>query len=213
MHKSNELIFYGGLGSGHSYKIGLFLTLAQVPHDFRWVDLTQPNELRRADFQGASKFGEVPVLVDSGQAMCQSNALLIYLAKKTKQFDGGESQNNWQTALEWLSWEANRIGFSLPNLRYLSQNKLQAEPVLAYLRARVLADLGTLNQYLAKTGFLLPSGFSIADISCSAYLFWLHQVTIEVANYPYISRWLDAIRALPHWVHPDEMLKKPILPQ
>jgi glutathione S-transferase len=213
MNKNYELVFYGGLDSGHSYKVGLFLALAQVPHSFRWVDLTQPNELRRADFQDASKFGEVPVLVDSGQAMCQSNALLIYLAKKTKQFDGGEGQNNWQTAIEWLSWEANRIGFSLPNLRYLSQNNLQTESVRTYLMTRVLADLDTLNHCLEKTSFLLPSGFSIADLSCSAYLFWLHQVAIDVANYPHISRWLDAIRALPHWVHPDEMLKKPIFPQ
>ena len=208
MNKNNELIFYGGLDSGHSYKVGLFLSLAQVPHDFRWVDLTQPNELRRADFRGASKFGEVPLLVDKGQAMCQSNALLIYLAEKTKRFDGVGEVNGWQTALEWLSWEANRIGFSLPNLRYLSQNKLQSEAVLTYLRARVLADLDTLNHHLEKTSFLLPSGFSIADISCSAYLFWLHQVNIDVANYPHIHRWLEAIRALPHWVHPDEMLKK-----
>ena len=129
MHKNNELVFYGGLDSGHSYKVGLFLALAQVPHDFRWVDLTQPNALRRTDFQDASKFGEVPVLVDSGQAMCQSNALLIYLAEKTKRFDGGGKENGWQAALEWLSWEANRIGFSLPNLRYLLQNNLQTEPV------------------------------------------------------------------------------------
>ncbi|AMC37056.1 glutathione S-transferase [Janthinobacterium sp. B9-8] len=147
-----------------------------------------------------SPFGEVPVLLDQGQVFCQSNAILIYLAQTSGQFTGGEE---WQGAVEWLSWEANRIGFSLPNYRFALHWQPQPAEVMHYLMLRVQADLNMLNDKLATHEFLLESGPSIADISCSAYLFWLDQVGINVADYPNIKRWLAAICQLPGWSHPD----------
>jgi glutathione S-transferase len=110
------MLLYGSTGSGHSYKVRSFLLLAGLQHEYRWIDLRQPRLQRPAGFVAASKFGEVPVLVDEGRALCQSNAILIYLAQKVRRFAGHASE--WQAVLEWLSWEANRIGFSVPNLRF-----------------------------------------------------------------------------------------------
>ncbi|QJQ06813.1 hypothetical protein EJG51_014295 [Undibacterium piscinae] len=95
----------------------------------------------------------------------------------------------------------DRIGFSLPNLRYAL--RWSAREVLHYLRQRVLADLARLDAAVSAQDFLLPSGPSIADLSCSAYLFWLDQVGIDESAYPHLQRWLARLRALPHWQHPD----------
>jgi glutathione S-transferase len=199
------MLLYGSTNSGHSYKVRSFLQLAGLAHEYRWVDLNQPRSGRPAEFVAASKFGEVPVLVDEGRPLCQSNAILIYLAQKTNLFAGRPAE--WQSVLEWLSWEANRVGFSVPNLRFSLLWAKQPPEVLAYLRGRAQADLKTLDAFLASSEYLLPSGPSIADISCAAYLFWLSQAGLSEAEYPNLQRWLSALRGLPGWRHPDEALK------
>lgn len=187
---------FGSTDSGHSYKVRSFLLLTNTDHDYQWVDLSH----KPPAFLAISPFGEVPVLLDQERVFCQSNSILIYLAQKSGQFTGGEE---WQGVLEWLSWEANRIGFSLPNYRFALHWQAQAPEVMRYLKQRMLADLNTLNEKLAGTVFLLQSGPSIADISCSAYLFWLDQVGVNAADYPNIKRWLTSICQLPSWSHPD----------
>jgi glutathione S-transferase len=196
---------FGSTDSGHSYKARTFLLLSQTPHTYQWVDLSKPRLARDAAFVAASKFGEVPVLVDQGQPLCQSNSILIHLAQSLKQFCG--SQGEWPSIVEWLFWESNRIGFSVPNLRYALLWGAQPPEVIDYLRHRVMVDLGTLDEVLSKTAFLLPSGPTIADLSCSAYLFWLHQIDITDREFSNVERWLSALRALPGWAHPDEAMK------
>lgn len=199
------MLLYGSTDSGHSFKVRSFLLQAGLPHEYRWIDLGLPRPERPADFVAASKFGEVPVLVDEGRALCQSNAILIHLAQKTGQFCGAPSE--WPSVLEWLSWETNRIGFSVPNLRFALGWVAQPPDVLAYLRGRAIADLQTLDRLLSASAFLLPSGPTIADLSCSAYLFWLSQAGLSDAEYPNVRRWLQALRGLPRWTHPDQALR------
>ncbi|KLN53098.1 glutathione S-transferase family protein [Variovorax paradoxus] len=199
------MLLYGSTDSGHSYKVRFFLLLSGTSHSYQWIDLGTPRSERLAAFVAASKFGEVPVLIDDGIAHCQSNAILMHLAQRTNAFRGHGAE--WRSILEWLSWEANRIGFSAPNLRFSSLWEPQPPDVLAYLRKRVLADLQTLDEALSRTEFLLPSGPTIADISCSAYLFWLSQTGFAEADYPHIERWLGLLRALPGWMHPDEAMR------
>jgi glutathione S-transferase len=199
------MLLYGSTDSGHSYKVRSFLLLCDLAHEYRWIDLDKPRPERLAEFVVASKFGEVPVLVDDGRALCQSNAILIHLAQKTQRLCGRPTE--WQSVLEWTSWEANRVGFSVPNLRYSLLWDEQAPEVLAYLRRRALADLTTLDRVLSSSEYLVPSGPTIADISCSAYLFWLSQAGLSEAEYPNVQRWLASLRSLPGWRHPDDALQ------
>jgi glutathione S-transferase len=199
------MLLYGSTDSGHSYKVRSFLLLSVTPHKYQWIDLDMPRPARPPAFVAASRFGEVPVLVDEGTALCQSNAILMYLAQRTNTFCGNRSE--WNAIVEWLSWEANRIGFSVPNLRYSLRRGHQSPEVVAYLRSRALADLQTLDEELSRTEFLLPSGPTVADLACSAYLFWLSQAGIAEAEFPHVARWLRSLRALPGWVHPDDAMK------
>ncbi len=195
------LLLYGGANSGHSYKARLLLLLSNTPHQYQRIALDTPRALRPAPFVAASKFGEVPVLVDEGTAYCQSDAILLHLAQRTNALRGNASEA--AAILEWLFWETNRIGFSVPNLRYALRFEPQPEPVLAYLRTRATADLAQLDNALAHTEFLVPSGPTIADIACCAYLFWLPDTGLRTQDFPHVSRWLSALSALPGWMHPD----------
>jgi glutathione S-transferase len=197
---------FGSTNSGHSFKVRSFLQLSGTAHTYEWINLSIPRSARPEHFRAASKFGEVPVLIDGEHSLCQSNAILLYLAEKTGRFAGAREEQS--QVREWLFWETNRIGFSVPNLRYALRWEAQPPDVMHFLRNRALTDLSTLNTALDAAEYLLPSGPSIADLSCSAYLHWLDQAGVDVADYPHIKRWLGALRQLPGWQHPDTALQR-----
>ncbi len=199
-----DLLLYGNRESGHSYKVKLALALLAIEHEYRAVDLLLPRDKRPEDFRRVSRFGEVPVLLINGVPLAQSSAILRYLARETGRLTlPGEPER----VDEWLGWEANRIGFSLPNLRLAKRFATDTpKDVVAWLTARTHADLTRLDGELARRDFLLGAVPTIADIACCGYLFWPEQAGIDLAVWPHVGRWLDAIRALPGWDHPYRLL-------
>jgi glutathione S-transferase len=201
-----DLILYGNRESGHSYKVRLALTLMHVPHEYRPVDITLSHEQRPADFRTVSRFGEVPVLVDRGQVYVQSDAILLHLAQREHKFHGRDAIDHDQVR-EWLFWEANRIGISVPNLRYALRFVPDTRPeVLDWLRARALADLGRMNAEFSERKFLLGDFPTIADLACCGYLYWLDQAGLDIVKWPAVARWLADISALPDWKHPYDLM-------
>lgn len=201
-----ELILYGNRESGHSYKVRLMLALTQTPHEYRPVDIQLPREERPAEFREVSRYGEVPVLVDRSQPYVQSNAILLHLAQRTMKFYGRDAVDHDQVR-EWLFWEANRIGISVPNLRFALRWIPDTRPdVLDWLRARAVADLDRMNAEFAARRFLLGEMPTVADLSCCGYLYWADQAGIDLAPWPHVRRWLDDIAALPGWQQPYDLM-------
>lgn len=200
-----HLVLYGNRESGHSYKVKLALSLLGLEHEYRPVDLALDRCNRPPDFREASRYGEVPVLVTDGDPLVQSNAILMHLARTTGRLRG---QCDPDRTVEWLFWEANRIGFSVPNLRFARAFATDTSTeVVAWLEARARADLDRLNEEFGhKDGFLLGSPISIADIACCAYLFWPEQTGLDYARWENVAAWLARIQATPGWAHPYELL-------
>lgn len=201
----SRLVFYGNRESGHSYKVKLALSLLRLDHEYRPVDLMLVRSERPESFRAVSRYGEVPVLVVDGEPIVQSNAILMHLARTTGELRG---ECDPDRTVEWLFWEANRIGFSVPNLRFARSFKTDTAPeVIAWLEARARADLDRLDEeFEAKDRFLLGSSISIADIACCAYLFWPEQTGLDYTEWKHVSAWLDRIRSVPGWGHPYTLL-------
>jgi glutathione S-transferase len=198
-------ILYGSRESGHCYKVKLALVLAELHHEYREVDLDVPFEERREDFRAVSRFGEVPVFVDGSVALAQSNAILMYIAERSGKL-GGELPR--EQLAEWLFWEANRVGFSVPNLRAArSYAAGRTNPdVTDWLEKRAFQDLDRLDTELSARPFLINSTITIADIACCAYLYWPEQAGLELARWPNVVKWLERISTLPGWAEPYDLL-------
>ncbi len=200
-----RLVLYGNRESGHSYKVKLALTLLGLEHEYRSVDLTIPRNHRPPEFREVSRHGEVPVLVTDGEALVQSNAILMHLARTTGQLRG---ECDPDRTVEWLFWEANRITFSISNLRFARFFTNDTSPdVIAWLESRARADLDRLDEeFRTKDAFLLGSTISVADIACCSYLFWPEQTGIDYSAWRHVRAWLDRIRAVPGWAPPYGLL-------
>lgn len=203
-----KITFYGHPESGHCYKVKLLLTFAKIDHEYEIVDIFIDRNSRPEPFRSLSlsHFGEVPLLVSDGRALAQSNAILIYLARKYRIF-GGDDPGRLERAQEWLFWEANKIGLSLPQLR-LARNYFPTDyprGSIKWLQGRYDADSGRLEQELADgRRFILGDSLTIADISLCAYMFWVNQA--HVRPLPKTCAWLGRIAAMPGWRSPYQLL-------
>jgi glutathione S-transferase len=109
--------------------------------------------------------------------------------------------------VQWLFWEANRVGLSVPNLRHsLVFENGTPESVIAWLRSRAVRDLERLDIELASRPFLLGREFTIADIACCAYLFWPDQAKLDLSTWRNVEAWLGRIRRVDGWGAPYDLL-------
>ncbi|MFK8183689.1 MAG: glutathione S-transferase family protein, partial [Phormidesmis sp.] len=143
---------FGHPDSGHALKVKFFLNWLGIPHEYEYVDIFSDRTTRSVAFLSASKFAEVPTLLDGEGVYIQSNAILVYLADKYEVFKTPAAR---QKCLEWLVWEANKIGLCLPQLR--ADKKLSGQyPALKlspgayeWLFARYQHDVNVLDRELS----------------------------------------------------------------
>ncbi|CAG0911399.1 unnamed protein product, partial [Cyprideis torosa] len=68
-------------------------------------------EQHHPDFLAISPNNRIPAIVDqdSGQALFESGAILLYLAEKTGKLMPEDSETRWQ-AMQWLMWQMGGLG-------------------------------------------------------------------------------------------------------
>ena len=185
---------FGHRSSGHSYKVAMALRMLDLPFDYRDVDPAAPREARPDDWRRVSPWGEIPVLLDGDRPHGQSNAILLHLASTHRD----RWPQDLAAAAQWLFWEANRIGFSLPNHRWRRAMGEAGGEVDAWLEARLAADIAALEAAVADRPFLLGSEPTIADIACGAYLL-LEDTARYASGHAGLAAWLDRLRGLAGW--------------
>lgn len=200
-----ELVLYGALNSGHAYKVRMAMQLAGLAHRYERINLDVPRKERPEPFRSLSKFGEVPVLVDEGEVLVQSNACLLHLAAKHGVLNWrDEAERN--TVTQWLFWEANRIGRSYANLRFCRRFDRSVDPALeSWFEQTAITDLDRMDIELATRPFLLDRP-TIADVSLAAYLLYGDEIGLDMTRWPHVLRWLDRLRARPGWQHPYDAM-------
>ena len=73
--------FYSFPLSGHSHRVELMLNLLGVEFDNIIVDLAA-GEQKKEEFLTMNPAGKVPVIDDNGTVIADSNAIIVYLARK-----------------------------------------------------------------------------------------------------------------------------------
>ena len=85
----SRFTLYGSPHSLPTYKVALMLRLSGEPFSFRYVSF-QKGMHTTPEFLALSRWGQVPVLVESGRIYNQSAAIVEYLAETLGRFRGSE---------------------------------------------------------------------------------------------------------------------------
>ncbi|MDI1451431.1 glutathione S-transferase family protein [Polyangium sp. 6x1] len=184
--------------SGNSHKVRLMLSMLRLEHEEIVVDLLK-GEHKAPSFLAMNPLGQVPVLVDGDETLRDSQAILVYLARKY----GGEAWLPSDPAglarvVQWLSFAANEVhhGPFLARLHFLLG--VQLDLGLAQDRSRAALDV--LDAHLAKRAWLEHDRPTIADIAVFPYVGLVREGKVTLDDYRNVVAWIERIRALPGYV-------------
>ena len=184
--------------SGHAHRARLFLSLIGQPYEAVEVDLAG-GQNRAPDFLALNPFGQVPVLDDDGTIVPDSNAILVYLAKKLGRTDWlPEDADGAARVQRWLSVAAGPIAFGpcAARLVTLFGARFDAEEVIA----RAHRILGLIDAELASRDWIAAERPTIADVALYSYIAAAPEGNVDLAPYRYVRAWLARIEALPGFV-------------
>jgi len=184
--------------SGHCHRVQLFLALIGAAHELVEVDLRRGAH-KAPEFLRLNPFGQVPVLDDAGVIVSDSNAILVYLAKKHGRRDWLPEEPLAAARVQrWLSVAAGELMYGPGAARLITLVKApyRAEEVIA--RAHLL--LGWMEQSLAQGGWLAADRPTLADVALYSYTARAPEGNVDLAPYPQVNAWLRRVEALPGFV-------------
>ena len=184
--------------SGHAHRARLFLSLLGIDHELVFVDLSK-GEHKQTGFLKLNPFGQVPVLDDDGTIVCDSNAILVYLAKKAGRSDWlPEEARGAAEVQRWLSVAAGQIAHGPAQARLINVFKApyRAEEVIP----RSHAILALIDAALDGRRWIASEAPTIADVALYSYVARAPEGDVDLADYSNIRAWLSRVEALPGFV-------------
>ena len=184
--------------SGHAHRARLFLALVGVPHELVEIDL-KAGAHRQPAFLALNPFGQVPVLEDDGTIVCDSNAILVYVAKSLGRTDWlPEDPHGAASVQRWLSVAAGEVAYGPAAARLVTVFGAPFNPEEVIGRAHTL--LRRIEAHLAGRDWLVGAGPTIADVAIYSYLARAPEGNVDLSGYPGVNAFLRRVEALPGFV-------------
>lgn len=191
---------YSMSSSGNSYKVRLLLALTGGEAEV--IDCEYGSDsLAQAKAEGVLPYDKVPALVlDDGQVLAESNAILWYLGEETPFIPGDPVER--ARMLGWMFWEQYNhepvIAVRQALVSYAHRAADATPERLADLLDRGHALLQVMEDRLADADWLVGDRPSLADLCLYAYSHTAGtRGGFDLARFPGMLDWLRRIEALP----------------
>ena len=194
-------LHYWPTPNGH--KITMLLEEAGLPYTIKRVDIGSGEQFQ-PEFLKISPNNRMPAIVDHAPAdggaaisLCESGAILLYLAEKCGQFIPADLRGR-KTVLEWLFWQMGGLG---PMLGQNHHFNIYAPEKIPYAIERYVREskrlYGVLDKQLDGREFIAGDAYSIADMACYPWIVPWQRQGMNLADHANLQRWFDAIAARP----------------
>jgi len=194
---SNAVQIFSFPLSGHSHRVVLFASLAGINHEVVNVDLKNGAH-KQDDFLAMNPAGQVPVLKDGGIAISDSNAILVYLARKYAPDYIPNDPVGEAEVQKFLTLAAGELAFGPAAARLI--NVFNAPFDVGFTHATAAKVLGKLDAHLEGREFLVGDTPSIADVAIYSYTAHAPEGGVSLETYPNVRRLLSNIEALDGFV-------------
>lgn len=191
-----EMILHGTELSGHAHRVELLLRLLGLP--YRYV-VAAAAERATPEFFALNPLRQIPVLQDGAVTLADSNAILVYLAKRYAPDSQWLPEDPVGAAQvqRWLSVAAGEVRFGPATARMVTLWNFPGDLVRARQIAAVL--LRFMNEHLSTRRFLAAEHATIADLACYSYIRRAPEGGIPIAEYSSVLGWLQRVEALPNF--------------
>lgn len=192
--------------SGNCYKIRLFLHIlgveyATVPIDF------YPGRAHKSEwFLRINPLGQLPVIDDEGLVLCDTQAILVYLASR---FDTGETwypRHDASLLGEISQWLAFADGITRTASAARLHDGMSYDLDVEAMRAgahrlfRILDEHLWFGEQEDRDWVCAAAHPTIADIACFPYVMLSEEGGISRQDYPAIRRWCDRFKRIDGFV-------------
>jgi glutathione S-transferase len=192
-----RIVLYGNPLSGHSHRVELLLRMLKLSYRF----VPAPAEVRReAQFLGLNPLGQIPILEDGELVLADSNAIMVYLAKRYAPRSSWLPEEPIAAAKvqRWLSIAAGEVRYGAAVARAIAQGWMTGDHGAAVgVATRMLQFM---NSHLADRTYLASDAPTIADLACYSYVAHAPEGGVSLDPYPAVRGWLSRIEALPGFV-------------
>jgi len=192
------LTLYDSADSGNAYKVRLVLAHLGLPWERIALD-TDNGETRTPQFLATNPNGKVPTLVlDDGEVLCESNAILFYLATDTPLLPDDALER--ARVLQWMFFEQYshepNIAVSRHVLKHLELTK-ERRALVESKREPGYRALGVMEEHLANRAYFVAEQFTIADIALYAYTHVTDEREFDLEDFPGIRGWIARVADQP----------------
>lgn len=190
----SSMVLHGTKLSGHAHRVELLLRMLGLPYEYR----DAPASVRAApEFRALNPFGQIPVLQDGDLVLADSNAILVYVAKR---YDaGGEWLPEEPVAAaevqRWLSISAGDVRFGPAQARAATLWRYPGDAADGRRVAERL--LRFMEGHLTWRTFLAAERPTVADLACYSYVAHAPEGGVALDPYPAVRAWLGRVEALP----------------
>ena len=191
-------LYYWTTPNGH--KITIFLEEAGLPYRVVPVDIGKGDQFK-PQFLKIAPNNRIPAIIDTapsdaGKAISvfESGAILQYLAEKSGQFLPVDIRGRAEV-MQWLFWQMGGLGPMAGQNHHFVQYAPEKIPYAVTRYVRETNRLyGVLDKRLADREFL-AGAYSIADMAAYPWIVPHEQQQQNLADFPHLKRWFEAIRA------------------
>ena len=189
-------LYYWTTPTGH--KTTIFLEETGLPYKIFPINIGKGEQFAK-DFLAISPNNRIPAMIDheppGGGApisVFESGEMLLYLAEKTGKFLSKEIRARTQT-LEWLFWQMANLGPNSGQNNHFSNYATDKIPyAMDRYRNEVNRLYGVLDRRLDGRDYVAGE-YSIADMAIYPWIVPHERQHQNIADFPNIKRWLDAI--------------------
>ncbi|WP_170394860.1 glutathione S-transferase family protein [Ruegeria arenilitoris] len=194
---SNAIRIHSFPLSGHAHRAVLFASIAGINHDVIDVDLAG-GEHKREPFLAMNPAGQVPVLEDGDVVITDSNAILVYLARKYAPSYLPADPVHEAEVQKFLTLAAGEIAFGPAAARLI--NVFKAPLNKDFTHATAAKVLAKLDAHLEGREWLVGDAPTIADVAIYSYTAHAPEGDVSLEPYANVRRLLANVEALDGFV-------------
>ncbi|MGH8184506.1 MAG: glutathione S-transferase family protein [Rhodanobacteraceae bacterium] len=178
----------------------------QSPVEYVYLDLGR-GEQKTPEYLALNPNGQVPTLVDGGQVLWESAAIMCHLAARCDSDLWPQDERQFDV-LRWLSWDLARVYPRAGELYFQHIIKPRfglgdadpAEVVRAIDEWRRCAAI--LDAHLHGRRWLVGNSVTVADFAVAVTLPYAVRAHIPLDEFPAIRRWHERLNELEAWREP-----------
>jgi GST-like protein len=204
-------LYYWPTPNGH--KISLFLEEADLPYKLIPVNISVGEQFK-PEFLAISPNNRMPAIVDHAPlgggkpiSVFESGAILLYLAQKTELYIPQDVRGSVEV-MQWLFWQVGGLGPMAGQNHHFAR---YAPEKISYAIERYVKETnrlyGVLNKRLADREFV-AGDYSIADMAAYPWVVPHEAQGQNLAEFPHLQRWFEAIRVRPATVRAYDIAKR-----